>query len=116
MTADDDGETVDDIVVECELDAAPEKVWRALTVPEFVSAWLDPKLGDAKQQSYEMIDELPCSRVCYAWRDEQDGRESTVTFEIGPRPDGNTWFRLTHSPARPARAANCNSPALARAA
>ena len=46
----------------------------------------------------------------------EDERESTVTFEIGPRPGGNTWFRLTHSPARPVRAANGNSPPLALAA
>ncbi len=116
MSLDEDGETRDDVVVECELDAAPDKVWRAITVPELVSAWLDPRPGEATDQSYEMIDEEPCSRVRYAWRDAQDARESTVTFEIGPRPGGNTWFRLTHSPARPVRAANGNSPPLALAA
>ena len=29
-----------EVVVECELDASPEKVWRALTVPELVAEWL----------------------------------------------------------------------------
>ncbi|WP_395383190.1 SRPBCC domain-containing protein [Mesorhizobium sp. UC22_110] len=32
----------DDIVVECDLPEAPEKVWRALTEPEIVAAWLLP--------------------------------------------------------------------------
>jgi len=116
MSLDDEVETSDDIVVECELEAAPDKVWRALTVPEFVSAWLDPRPDEETDQSYEMIDALPCSRVRYAWRDGQDERETTVTFEIGPKQDGTTWFRLTHSPTRPARAANGNSPPLSLAA
>ncbi len=30
------------ITVECDLDAPPEKVWRALTEPELLSAWLEP--------------------------------------------------------------------------
>jgi uncharacterized protein YndB with AHSA1/START domain len=30
------------IVIECELAEAPEKVWRALTVPELLAAWLMP--------------------------------------------------------------------------
>src|SRR5690606_27485326 len=35
----------DDLMVECELDAAPGKVWRALTVPDFLTAWLLPGAG-----------------------------------------------------------------------
>ena len=35
----------EDIVVECTLDAPPEKVWRALTEPDLVAAWLLPE-GD----------------------------------------------------------------------
>jgi uncharacterized protein YndB with AHSA1/START domain len=30
------------IVVECDLPEPPEKVWRALTVPELLAAWLMP--------------------------------------------------------------------------
>ena len=116
MSLDDDRETRDDIVVECELEASPDKVWRALTVPEFVSAWLDPRPGEANDQSYEMIDLLPCTRVRYAWRDGQDDGGTVVTFEIGPGPGGNTWFRLTHSPTRDACAANGNAPPVALAA
>lgn len=32
----------DDIVVECDLPDPPEKVWRALTVPELLALWLMP--------------------------------------------------------------------------
>lgn len=109
-------DTTDEIMVECDLNAPLEKVWRALTVPELVSAWIDPRHGGEGDRSYEMIDALPCSLVRYAWRGGEDEKESTVTFEIGPRPGGNTWFRLTHSTAKPVRAANGNSPPAALAA
>jgi uncharacterized protein YndB with AHSA1/START domain len=116
MNQDESIASDEEVVVECELEASPEKVWRALTIPELVSNWIDPRHGDDGDPTFEMIDTLPGSRVRYAWRGGEHERESTVTFEIGPRPGGNTWFRLTHSPARPVRAANGNSPPRALAA
>lgn len=116
-------ETGEQVVVECELDAPPETVWRALTVPELVAEWVDPGSVDRGSETapdYEMIDALPFSRVRYAWHDAASSEPDTlVTFEIAPQPDGRTWFRLTHRVAAAARApraaANCNTP-LARAA
>jgi uncharacterized protein YndB with AHSA1/START domain len=118
MNRADEQDTTDEVVVECELAAPPAKVWRAITVPELVSAWIDPRPGEKADegQSYEMLDALPYSQVRYAWRDGEAGCESTVIFEISPQPDGHTWFRLTHRTAKPVRAANGNSPPVALAA
>ena len=33
----------DALTFECALDAPPEKVWRALTVPEYLKRWLKPE-------------------------------------------------------------------------
>lgn len=115
----------DAIVVECELEAEPEKVWRALTVPELVSAWLDVPAADKVAAdrtgpAYRIVEALPFSRVRYAWNDASASEPETfVTFDLEAQPGGGTWFRLTHS-AEPARTiaapANSNSPPLMRAA
>lgn len=118
-------EKSDAIVVECELEAEPEKVWRALTVPELVSAWLDvPAAGDAAANgpAYRIVEALPFSRVRYAWNDAAaNAPETFVTFDLEAQPGGGTWFRLTHSGEIGRRtavaAANSNSPpVMARAA
>lgn len=114
----------DEVVVECDLDAAPEKVWRALTVPELVEQWLGVHpagANDYGERSYEIVEAEPFSRLRYAWRDRAASEPDTiVTFDLRPLPDGGTWFRLTHGIAAgsraPVMAANCNSPPLARAA
>lgn len=124
----------DDIVVECELEAAPEKVWRALTIPEFVAAWLLPntigepkagekfnldgsKLGLGTRIDCEVLDAEPQRRLRYSWR-EADDTASVVTFELAPHGEG-TKLRVTHGAAMPAvtmLAANCNAPPLKLAA
>jgi uncharacterized protein YndB with AHSA1/START domain len=38
----DQHDTANAVITECELPDAPEKVWRALTVPELLAAWLMP--------------------------------------------------------------------------
>lgn len=116
----------DAIVVECELEAEPEKVWRALTVPELVSAWLDVPVADEVAAdmagpAYRIVEALPFSRVRYAWNDATTSEPETfVTFDLEAQPGGGTWFRLTHSAEsgrRIAGAANSNSPTImARAA
>jgi uncharacterized protein YndB with AHSA1/START domain len=114
----------DGVVVECDLDAAPEKVWRALTVPELVEQWLGVRTADAAagaEPRYEIVEAEPFSRLRYAWRDPQVTEPDTiVTFDLSPLPGGGTWFRLTHGIAADSRAtvaaANSNSPPLALAA
>ena len=116
----------ENIVLEYTLDAPPEKVWRALTVPELAASWLGTQEHRPEHRpehrnddpAYELLDKTPFSRVRYAWRDTgTDMPETLVTFEISPAPDGNTRFRLTHSVrATPPLAANCNGAPIARAA
>lgn len=109
-------ETVEDedsVVVDCELDAAPEKVWRALTVPELAEQWLGVGHGPSDDGvSFEILDTEPCTRVRYGWRDDTvDEPRTVVTVDLTPAPDGRTRFRLVHSVAAAAPvAANSNRP------
>jgi uncharacterized protein YndB with AHSA1/START domain len=124
MSADTTEVRDEEVVVECDLDAAPEKVWRALTVPELVEQWLGVVPGGTDEggdPSYEIVEAEPFSRLRYAWRDPATTEPATiVTFDLAPLPGGRTAFRLTHGIAATARvpvaAANSNSPPLALAA
>ena len=107
----------DTLVFETTLDAPPEKVWRALSIPEYLERWLQPP-ADA-EISVVATDEN--KSLTYRWREPGDGaaaepEESLVTFEISPREDGGTWFRLTHAPMALAGPANSNEPAMMLAA
>lgn len=99
------------VVVDCELDAPPEKVWRALTVPELVAEWLEvAPVEEGQERGYAIVEATPFSRLRYAWHDAASDRPgSLVTFELWPQGDGRTRFRLTHG-ALPA-AANANGRA-----
>ncbi|MEO3999855.1 SRPBCC domain-containing protein [Mesorhizobium sp. CAU 1732] len=108
------------IVVDCELDAAPDKVWRAVTVPELAEQWITDDRERHDGRSYTLLDAEPCTRVRYAWTDRASSEpETVVTIDLTPTPDGRTRFRLTHSIAarEPLCAANTNRPhAMVRAA
>lgn len=113
--------TEDDVMFEGPLEAAPEKVWRALTVPEFLSAWLLPadrsatglKLDGAAENlpsiDCEVIEAAEPNLLRYRWQAEGE-TESVVTFEL-TRITGGTWLRLTHevAPARVMVPANSNT-------
>ena len=81
-----------EVVVECDLDDPPEKVWRALTEPELVEAWLtEGEPGVA----CDVIEADPGRAVRYAWRD--GGVPSEVSFEISETADGGTRLKVAHS-------------------
>ncbi|TIT26619.1 MAG: ATPase, partial [Mesorhizobium sp.] len=42
MTPKQHSDATDSIEFECELPDPPEKVWRALTVPDLLAAWMMP--------------------------------------------------------------------------
>jgi uncharacterized protein YndB with AHSA1/START domain len=117
-----DADSIDEVVVDCELDAAPEKVWRALTVPELAAQWLETdRSGEnaAGDRSYALIEAEPYNRVRYAWRDETASEPDTVvTIVLSPAPAGRTRFRLTHSVSERTMpvAVNSNRPPTAMAA
>jgi len=107
------------VVVECDYDEPPEKVWRALTDPKLVAAWLLPNDLHPQQGARfrlkperegestiacEVLAAEPPSLLRYSWREtvtERDGAErrldSVVTFVLGETEAGGTHLRLVHS-------------------
>lgn len=107
------------LVFEYELDAPPEKVWRAVHMPEFRDKWLpDDALADPKP-----VSSVPGKEICYRMLDDDlPFFASLVTFQIKPGARGGTLFRVIHQ-LTDARlrdglgpAANSNEPSLMRAA
>mgnify|MGYP001190356564 FL=1 len=99
----------DALVFECALDAPPEKVWRALTVPEYIERWLKPE----QDIDLAVVTAEENKSLTYRWREAGQGavvgmEDSLVTFELTPTNDGGTWFRLTHAPMAMPVAANSN--------
>jgi uncharacterized protein YndB with AHSA1/START domain len=108
-------ETQKTIAFECDLPQAPEKVWRALTVPELVAAWLMPNdlapeegarftLNGSPEEGGDVVCEVldiePERLIRYSWRDEEARRldlDSTVTFELARTAVGGTHLRIVHS-------------------
>jgi uncharacterized protein YndB with AHSA1/START domain len=110
----------DSLVFECDFDEPPEKVWRALTEPRLLEAWLTaddasrteseeerarPAPGQAPSADCEILTAEPHRLLRYRWRDRASGfdddsgsREihSVVTVELAPCPTGGTHLRLTH--------------------
>ncbi len=98
------------LVFECALEAPPEKVWRALSIPEYLERWLKPGVAGAE---LAVVTSEENKSLTYRWRDSGAGaivgaEDSMVTFEITPTSDGGTWFRLTHAPMAVPVAANGN--------
>lgn len=112
-------ERKDGIELEFDLDEPPQKVWRAISIPEFRENWL-PKEALADPNA---IPVTPGREVRYKVRDDSPPfLESTVTFTITPNATGGTRLRIVHEltdtrfdgVAR--AAANSNSPPLMLAA
>lgn len=101
----------DSLVFECDFEEPPEKVWRALTEPELLEAWLandEPgqsrESRDTHSPDCEILSAEPHTRLRYRWRDRESGGEeseprevdSVVTVELSPGRAGGTHLRLTH--------------------
>jgi len=107
------------LVFEYELDAAPEKVWRAISVPGFRDKWLpDGDLADA-----DPVSTAPGEEIRYAMRDgEPPFLESIVTLQVRPGTDGGSILRVVHGLTdarlvpRTLPAANNNGPLMMLAA
>ena len=114
----------DQLVFDYELDAPPQKVWRALSIAGFREKWL-PKaaLADA-----EPVRSVPGEEIGYRMRDDEPPfLHSIVTFQLSPNADGGTHLRIIHRLADPRarqemprvannKAANSNGRCLMRAA
>lgn len=109
----------EELVFDYELDAPPEKVWRAISMPAFREKWLPG--GDLAEA--EPIASAPGEEIRYRMRDgEPPFLESIVTFRVDPNAVGGTRLRIVHGLAdrrqerRPPYAANANGSVLMRAA
>ncbi|WP_139973450.1 hypothetical protein [Ochrobactrum sp. CGA5] len=107
------------IELEYELDAAPQKVWRAISIPEFRENWLPSEaLADQEPASCK-----PGEEISYRMREsEPPFLESMVTFRIVPGDSGGTFLRIIHElndvrlKRTVAAAANSNRVPMMRAA
>ncbi len=114
--ADDDER---ELVLEYDLDAAPDKVWRAVTIPALRERWLP----GSELAEPEPVSSVTGEEVRYRIRDtEPPFLESSVVFTITPNEAGGTRFRIIHRidddlvEQRLPRAANSNRRCLMRAA
>jgi len=108
------------IVVEYDLPYPPEKVWRALTEPQLLAAWLMP--NDIKPQvghrfafkaapvpgwdgivHCEVLMVEPHRRLRYSWRSGSDRLknygaplDTVATWTLTPTAAGGTRLRLDH--------------------
>ncbi|WP_159587896.1 SRPBCC family protein [Chelativorans xinjiangense] len=127
MTPTDEVETrPDEILVECEMEASPQTLWRALTEEELLADWLGARPAAEGEDAmegprYRIVEAEPYDRLRYAWHDPScPDAPPFVTIELEPIAGGRTRFRLTHGQvaarAPAIRAANSNTPPLALAA
>ena len=106
----------ENLALDYELDAPPEKVWRAISIPAFREQWLpNGALADP-----EPVAATPGEAICYRMRDDAPPfLESLVTFRIMPGAAGGTLLRIVHGVIdrqSPPVAANNNPAWLMRAA
>jgi len=98
---------------ECDLPDAPEKVWRALTVPELLAAWMMPNdikpetgnrfafAGPEAPIECEVLDAEPGRMLRYSWRErsgdaDRQELDSIVTFTLARTVSGGTHLRIVH--------------------
>lgn len=108
-----------DLVFEYKLEASPEKVWRAITLPAYRNSWLP----EAEPANVETVSTEPDSEIRLRMRETAPPfLESIVTFQVEPDANGGTILRIVHEltdallSSKVPQAANSNEPLLMRAA
>ncbi|MBZ9738539.1 MULTISPECIES: SRPBCC family protein [unclassified Mesorhizobium] len=104
----------DALEFEYDLAEPPEKVWRALTVPELLAAWMMPNdirpeagsrfafAGSDAAIECEILDAEPERLLRYSWREQsrdaarRDPLDSIVTFTLARTVSGGTHLRIVH--------------------
>lgn len=98
------------VVVEADIEAPPERVWRALSEPDLSAAWLAPGEvstepgdrftldDDGREIDCEVLEAEPPRRLRLGWREVGGGVASEVTFTITPTPAGGAHLRVVHGP------------------
>ncbi len=85
---------------EAELEHEPQTVWRALTEPDLLAAWL-PANDDGAPGEVLAADEP--NSISYAWKDARDAREQVVTFVLAPAGAGTRLTVLHEIPVAAGR-------------
>ncbi len=81
------------LVLKYELDAPPEKVWRAISQPALRKQWLPAEALVGSDPIYS----LPGEAIRYPMRDNAPPfLESIVTFQLRPNALGGTTLTITH--------------------
>ncbi len=106
------------VVLEYELDASPEAVWRAISIASFREKWLPAgDLADA-----EPVSSTAGEEIRYRMREQEPPfLESVVAFRIDPNAEGGTTLRVIHrlvetEPIEQPSAANSNQTLMMLAA
>ena len=96
------------VVVERDLPHPPQKVWRALTTPHLIEAWLMKNdfalaqghkftlTGDWGSVSCEILEIEPHERLVYSWGASVGNFGTVVTFHLTPSAAG-THLRVEQS-------------------
>jgi uncharacterized protein YndB with AHSA1/START domain len=104
-----DDAPAEEIIHECNLDAPPEKVWRAIATPELREAWLgEPEGGQA-----EVVRAEPGAGLDLFWPTPEG--PSLVSFEIREGEGGTTHLTIVHRLLEPNVVAFGPRRAIARA-
>ncbi|MGG4604836.1 SRPBCC family protein [Paenalcaligenes sp. Me131] len=83
----------DTLILEYQLEAPPEKVWRAISIPEFREQWLP---SDALIESTPIFT-VQNKEQHYRMRDEDFPLlESVVVFQVIPHGENHSILRITH--------------------
>lgn len=88
----------DALVLDFELEAAPDQVWRAVSEPDLAALWMAPERAPGGPIDCQLIEAEPGQRVRYAWRSAQPGGplDSEVAFELHPGANGGVRLRVIH--------------------
>ena len=106
------------LVLQYELDASPEKLWRAISIDAYRKQWLP----NASLVLAETVTNQPGREVQFKLRDQEPPYlESTVTFQIAPTPAGGAILKIIQELTDPRlktgmTAANSNRLTMLRAA
>lgn len=95
MTEYDKKKVSEGLSMEFQLDATPDKVWRAITIPEYREQWMATD-GIA---NVDVVSEIPGEEVRFRISElSPPFLDSTVIFQIRPNECGGTILRILQTP------------------
>ncbi|MGC6387377.1 SRPBCC family protein [Ewingella sp. S1.OA.A_B6] len=81
------------VVLKYDLDAPPEKVWRAISLSSLRQQWLPSQVLAESAP----VCSIPGKEICYKMQDDEPPYlASMVTFQLMPNPQGGTTLTIIH--------------------